>query len=88
MLKQAPRAWYSEINSYFNTTGFAKSKSEPTLYVKHQGKDILIVTLFVDDLIFTGSNKQMIEEFKEDMTQKYEMSDMGLLRYFLSMEIF
>ncbi|KAG6538567.1 hypothetical protein ZIOFF_003691 [Zingiber officinale] len=48
----------------------------------------VIVTLYVDDLIFAGSNKKMIEEFKDDMTQKYEMSDMGLLRHFLGMEIY
>ena len=87
-LKQSPRAWYSEIDNYFNRTKFEKSKSEPTLYVKQQGNDVLIVTLYVDDLIFTGSNEKMIEEFKDDMAQKYEMSDMGLLRHFLGMEIY
>jgi hypothetical protein len=49
-LKQAPRAWYSHIDNYFNESGFKISKSEPTLYVKHQGNvDLLIVALYVDD---------------------------------------
>lgn len=76
-LKQAPRAWYSEIDSYFLKTGFERSKSEPTLYVKKQGTtEILIASLYVDDLVFTGNNERMIESFKRVMMKKYEMSDM------------
>jgi hypothetical protein len=88
-LKQAPKAWYSHIDNYFNDNGFKRSKSEPTLYVKHQGNvDLLIVALYDDDLILTGSNAEMIEEFKKDMVNKYEMSDMGLLHYFLGIEVY
>lgn len=50
--------------------------------------DILIVALYVDDLIFTGNNGNIIEEFKMEMMKKYEMSDMGMLHYFLRIEIF
>ena len=83
-LKQAPRAWYSHINNYFNESGFKKSKSESTLYVKHHDNvDLLIVALYIDDLILTGSNAKMIKEFKKDMVNKYEMSDMRLYITFL-----
>ncbi|GKB81163.1 retrovirus-related pol polyprotein from transposon TNT 1-94, partial [Tanacetum coccineum] len=88
-LKQAPRAWYSQIDGYFKEKGFDQSKREPTLYVKNQGtSDILIVALYVDDLVFTGNNKKMIEDFKNKMMQKYEMSDLGLPNHFLVMEIY
>ena len=87
-LKQSPRAWYSEINTYFKANGFQRSKSEPTLYVKTQGNsNLLIVSLYVDDLVFTGSDENMIEDFKRDMMNKYEMSDLGLLHYFLGIEV-
>nr|GEV56057.1 retrovirus-related Pol polyprotein from transposon TNT 1-94 [Tanacetum cinerariifolium] len=89
VLQQAPRAWYSQINGYFKEKGFDQSKSEPTLYIKNQGtSDILIVVLYVDDLVFTRNNKKMIEDFKNEMIQKYEMSDLGLLNHFLEMEIY
>ncbi|GJR97488.1 multidrug resistance-associated protein 9 [Tanacetum coccineum] len=78
-----------EIDGYFKEKGFDQSKSEPTLYVKTQGtNDILIVALYVYDLVFTGSNKKMIEDFKNEMMQKYEMSNLGLLNHFLGMKIY
>lgn len=83
-LKQAPHAWYSEINGFLVKSGSVRSRSELTLYVKQQDTDILIVILYVDGLVFTGNCKSMIQSFKDDMTQKYEMSDMGLLRHFFS----
>ncbi|KAL0319934.1 UNVERIFIED_CONTAM: Retrovirus-related Pol polyprotein from transposon TNT 1-94 [Sesamum radiatum] len=86
-LKQAPRAWYSRIDNYFMDRGFRRSLSEPTLYVKRQGNDTLIVSLYVDDLIYTGNNEKMIHDFKEDMMKTFEMSDLGLMHFFLGIEI-
>ena len=86
-LKQAPRAWYGRIDDYLTGFGFQKSLSESTLYVKKLDDDVLIVSLYVDDLLVTGSNLQQIERFKQDMMQAFEMSDLGLMSFFLGMEI-
>ncbi|CAL2249791.1 unnamed protein product [Prunus armeniaca] len=86
-LKQAPRAWYDEIDAYFNKAGFKKSPSEATLYVKAEGSDVLIVSLYVDDIVYTGSSSQMIEEFRRDMMEHYEMTDLGVLHHFLGMGV-
>ncbi|KAI5324311.1 hypothetical protein L3X38_033384 [Prunus dulcis] len=87
-LKQAPRAWYSEIDGYFAECGFTKSQSEATLYVKARGKaSILIVSIYVDDIVYTGNDQEMIEDFKKDMKEKYEMTDLGLLHHFLGMGV-
>jgi len=86
-LKQAPRAWYSKIDQYFIDQGFRRSKSEPTLYIKAQGQYHLIVSLYVDDLIYTGNNLEMMKEFKEDMMKTFEMTDLGLMNYFLGIEV-
>nr|KYP39031.1 Retrovirus-related Pol polyprotein from transposon TNT 1-94 [Cajanus cajan] len=82
-LKQAPRAWYSKIDQYFTDHGFRRSKSEPTLYIKTQGQHTLLLSLYVDDLIYTGTNTNMMMEFKEDMMKTFEMTDLGLMSYFL-----
>ncbi|XP_020263962.1 uncharacterized protein LOC109839911 [Asparagus officinalis] len=86
-LKQAPRAWYSRIDVHLLSLGFVKSLSEATLYVKHKDDDILIVSLYVDDLLVTGNNIMLVEEFKQEMMQVFEMTDLGLMTYFLGMEV-
>jgi len=64
-----------------------KSLSESTLYVKHNGTNILIVSLYVDDLLVTGNNVDHIQNFKWEMMKMFEMTDLGLMSYFLGIEI-
>ena len=86
-LKQAPRAWNTRIDTYFKENGFEQCPYEHALYVKKNGRNVLLVALYVDDLIFLSSNDQMIEEFKSTMTREFEMADLGLMRFFLGLEI-
>jgi len=86
-LKQAPRAWYNQIDEHLLNLGFVKSLSEATLYVKLKDNDVLIVSLYVDDLLVIGSNESLVEEFKQEMMNVFEMTDLGLMTYFLGMEV-
>lgn len=85
-LKQAPRAWNCRIDKYFQENDFIKCPYEHTLYTKVSGDGIMIVCLYVDDLIFTGNNPRMFEEFKRAMSQEFEMTDLGLMSYYLGIE--
>ena len=87
-LKQAPRAWNSRIDRYFQDNGFQRSPSEASLYIKKgENKNFLILCLYVDDLIYTGTSPQMIEEFKRAMMSEFEMTDLGLMKYFLGIQV-
>jgi len=86
-LKQAPRAWYSRIESYFIKEGFKRCASEHTLFTREKEGDILIVSLYVDDLIYTGSSRRLCEEFKSSMMAEFDMSDLGKMKHFLGMEV-
>eukprot|EP00253_Pinus_taeda_P001822 PITA_01822 len=86
-LKQAPRAWYSRIDSYLLENEFEKCEGEPTVYIKEKDGKLLIVVLYVDDVIFTGNDDYLIENFRLVMKEEFEMTDMGLLRYFLGIEV-
>ncbi|KAH9726094.1 hypothetical protein KPL70_008130 [Citrus sinensis] len=76
-----------KIDKYFQEKGFTKCPYEHALYVKEKDGDILIVCLYVDDLIFTGSNPSMFEEFKRVMIKEFEMTDIGLMAYYLGIEV-
>ena len=85
-LKQAPRAWYSQIDSYITENGFHISESEPNLYTKVDEKvKMLIVFMYVDDLIFTGDFG--IKECRTVMEREFEMTDLGLMKFFLGIEV-
>jgi len=87
-LKQAPRAWYSRIETYFSKEGFIKCPYEHTLFIKTAGGGkILILCLYVDDLIFTGNDNAMFEEFKKSMKTEFDMTDLGRMKYFLGIEV-
>ncbi|KAL4354255.1 hypothetical protein GQ457_06G039790 [Hibiscus cannabinus] len=86
-LKQAPRAWYNRIDEYLTRLGFVKSCTEATPYVKEAKGDIIVVSLYVDDLLVTDSNQLLIRQFKEEMKKGFEMNDLGKMSYFLGMEI-
>ena len=67
-LKQALRAWNSCIDKYFQHNGFTRCQHEYALYVKKfDNGDILLVCIYVDDLIFTGNNPSLFEDFKKAM---------------------
>ena len=86
-IKQAPRAWYNMINSYLMSNGFRKSDGEPTLYIKAADGHVLIVVLYLDYLIFTRNDNFLIGDFKEAMKNEFEMIDLGLLKYFVGIEV-
>ena len=86
-LKQAPRAWYSRLEDYFAGEGFEKCSYEHTLFMKKEGGRFLVVSLYVDDLIFTGNDLKLCAEFKASMQSEFDMTDLGRMKYFLGVEI-
>lgn len=87
-LKQAPRAWCNKIDLFFQGSGFTRSDNEPTLYLKKQGSaEFFVVCLYVDDIIQFGSSKSLVDDFKSCMMRKFEMTDLGMWRYFLGLDV-
>ncbi|GKA44214.1 putative RNA-directed DNA polymerase [Tanacetum coccineum] len=86
-LRQAPRAWNVRLDKSMKGLGFLKSSQDPAVYTRNSKGKTLIVGVYVDDLIITGSHTQDIVEFKEQMKNEFEMSDLGLLAYYLGIEV-
>lgn len=85
-LTQVPCAWYTRIDNYFTMLGFTKSEADANFYqIVVEGK-LFIILLYVDDLILRCDEK-MIKSCKEDLEREFEMKDMGLMHFFLGLEI-
>lgn len=57
------------------------------MYKKTQGRKIFLLSIYVDDIIYTSSSLKMIKEFKVDMTNTFDMSDLSLMNYFWGLEV-
>jgi hypothetical protein len=57
-------------------------KIDQILFLLRQGRDILIVKVYVDDIVFGGSSNSLVERFAEDMSREFEMSMMSELQFF------
>jgi hypothetical protein len=85
-LKQAPGAWYGRIDNFLTSLGFTKSKVDSNLYFKVMNDELVILLMYVDDLLLTGEEKIIIE-CKKKITAEFEVKDLGLMHYFLGLEV-
>eukprot|EP00253_Pinus_taeda_P004198 PITA_04198 len=85
-LKQAPRAWYERSNSYLMKLGFTRSEADPNIYFKVEDDKPLILVLYVEDLFLTGADP-LLHKCKRELASEFEMKDLGLLHYFLGIEV-
>jgi hypothetical protein len=86
-LKQAPRAWYECLRDFLIANAFKVGKVDPTLFTKTCDGDLFVCQIYADDIIFGSTNQMSCEEFSRVMTQKFEMSMMGKLTYFLGFQV-
>nr|GEX21257.1 hypothetical protein [Tanacetum cinerariifolium] len=86
-LHQALRAWYGTLSKYLLMNGFQRGTIDQTLFIRRQREDFILVQVYVDDIIFGSSNLQLCREFKALMHEKFQMSAMGELNFFLGLQV-
>ncbi|GJR73481.1 uncharacterized mitochondrial protein-like protein [Tanacetum coccineum] len=86
-LHQAPRAWYETLSTYLLDNGFQRGKIDKTLFIKRYKGDILLVQVYVDDIIFGSTKKELCIAFEKLMHEKFQMSSMGELTFFLGLQV-
>ncbi|GJV06467.1 retrovirus-related pol polyprotein from transposon TNT 1-94 [Tanacetum coccineum] len=86
-LKQAPRAWYDMLSSFLISQDFSKGLVDPTLFIHKEGKELLLVQIYVDDIIFVASTPELCDLFAKIMCSKFKMSMMGKISFFLGLQI-
>jgi hypothetical protein len=85
--KQAPRAWYECLRDFLISNAFKVGKAYPTLFTKTCNGDLFVCQIYVDGIIFGSTNQKSCKEFSSVMMQKFEMSMMGKLNYFLGFQV-
>nr|GEZ40807.1 retrovirus-related Pol polyprotein from transposon TNT 1-94 [Tanacetum cinerariifolium] len=86
-LKQAPRAWYDMLSSFLISQDFSKGSVDPTLFIRRNGNDLLLVQIYVDDIIFAASTPELCDIFAKIMCLKFKMSMMGKISFLLGLHI-
>jgi hypothetical protein len=84
-LKKAYHSWYKKMDGFLMSLGFSKSVVDPNVYYHIVGDECLIL-VYVDDLFLTCS-KRLIVECKRALTSEFKMKDLGMMNYFLGLEV-
>ena len=86
-LKQAPRAWNERFTTALSQLGFQSTFSDSSLFVKTTQSAIVVLLLFVDDIIITGSDSVAVQHAIDSLTAEFDLKDLGMLHYFLGIQI-
>ncbi|GJR96906.1 ribonuclease H-like domain-containing protein [Tanacetum coccineum] len=86
-LHQAPRAWYATLSTFLEEHGYRRGTIDKTLFIKKDKKDIMLVQVYVDDIIFGSTRKSWCDEFEALMKGRFQMSSMGELIVFLGLQV-
>ncbi|GJZ11052.1 retrovirus-related pol polyprotein from transposon TNT 1-94 [Tanacetum coccineum] len=81
-LKHAPRVWYDMLSSFLPSREFSKGVVDPTLFTRKEGKDIIMVQIYVDDIIFSFTDPSLCDMFADIMSSIFKMSMMGKMSFF------
>ncbi|GJV48618.1 ribonuclease H-like domain-containing protein [Tanacetum coccineum] len=84
---QAPRQWNAKLVSALVDHGFVQSKYNDSLFVKDSGNTFMALLVYVDNIVITGSNVKQIDDFKQFLKSKFQIKDLGKLKYFLGIKV-
>jgi hypothetical protein len=86
-LKQYPRMWYQNFDTYILGLGFRRSKVDHYVYFKLVGDHFIYVVLYVDDMLLIGNKQEFIKEVRTQLSSKFDMKYLGVANFILGMEI-
>ena len=86
-LKQSPRAWFSKFSQAVEKFGMQKSKSDPSVFYKNSSSGIILLVEYVDDIVIIRSDSKGISYLKSILQSQFHTMDLGMLRYFLGIEV-
>ena len=86
-LKQSPRAWFDHFTKTILQQGYRQAHIDHTMFYRWSNEKTTILTVYVDDIVLTGNDLEELERVTRSLASAFEMNDLGMLRYFLGMEV-
>ena len=86
-LKQSPRAWFGKLSQAVEKFGLQKSKFNHSVFYRNSSSGIILLVEYVDDIVITGSDSTGISSLKSFLHGQFHTKDLGMLRYFLGVEV-
>ncbi|XP_020680375.1 uncharacterized protein LOC110098020 [Dendrobium catenatum] len=86
-LKKAPRQWYNTFTTFLVSLGFSHSKSDPSLLIYNKDKARIFLLVYVDDILITGNNNDVINEILAQLNKAFSMKHLGTVNEFLGLSI-
>jgi Reverse transcriptase (RNA-dependent DNA polymerase) len=86
-LRQSPRAWYHKLRDTLLEIGFHSSTSDPSLFIFRHKTHVAFLLDYVDDIILTGNNTTLLQNFISLLDQRFTIKDLGSVHFFLGIEV-
>ena len=86
-LKQAPRAWFEKFRTTLVQFSFRQSQYDSSLFLCKTSDGIVLLLIYVDDIVITGTDSALIEKLRQHLHNSFHMKDLGMLTYFLGLEV-
>lgn len=86
-LRQASRQWFLKFSSTLMSLGFQTSHSDHTLFISHNHGKYVAVLVYVNDIVIASNDNDSVTRLKEDLKKSFKLRDLGLLHYFLGLDI-
>jgi hypothetical protein len=86
-LKQSPRAWFDRFSAIVLGYGFQRSTFDHSVFDRHSSNGTIVLVVYVDDTIISGSDSTGIADLKTYLSKHFHTKDLGVLRYFLEIEV-
>ncbi|KAM1500064.1 hypothetical protein ACFX10_022670 [Malus domestica] len=86
-LKQSPRAWFGRLAQSMRNYGFKQTQADHTLFLKHDGGKLRALIVYVDEMVVIRNDVEEIQKLQKYLAKEFEMKDLGILKYFLGIEV-
>ncbi|MCH79443.1 retrovirus-related Pol polyprotein from transposon TNT 1-94 [Trifolium medium] len=86
-LKQASRRWYEKLTAFLQSQSYVQATSDHSLFTKQSASTFTVLLVYVDDVIVAGNSITEIQNIKDALNKSFKIKDLGLLKYFLGLEI-